>query len=348
MSIKPEVRDRLADDVFLLDDEELLYRVPSTGIDWAMLEAIDFHRAKVIGSHREYLRDRSIPPSPGAELSYSCPAHRRFEIYAQWNPGAGAVKFGRTELTYGELDTQADGLAVRLQQIGILPGELCALYMEPSLAMVRSILAVLKAGAAFLLLDPTLPRERIAAILSISHPRAIIAQESFSPKLDATEVQIILCGEDAVDLPYSWPQESPARGMAPFYAISRISETGSLNIVVRTHSTVIDWLDSMQEINPIGQGDSVLENAAPALDIWELLWPLSHGARVVIPSARDAMNPERVRQLIIQEHITVMHATPPLLQPLLTGARQNELRSLRALLWAIERPAISSQGTRCN
>jgi non-ribosomal peptide synthetase component F len=341
MSAKPEAAEWVADHhVFWLNDDELLYRVPSTGIDWTALAAIDFHLGKTSGLLPEYSPGRAARTAPGTEIFFSHPVHRRFEVVAQLNPGAGAVKFGGAELTYGELDAQADGLAVRLQQNGLGPGELCALCMEPSLAMVRAILAVLKAGAAYLSLDPAHSAGRIAAILSACRPRTVITQENFSALFGATDVRIMVCGEDAADLPYSWPQEAPAREVSPAYAISVMSETGDLRIVNRTHGEVTAWLDSMQEISPIGQGDSVLQNTGSALDGWELLWPLSHGARVVIPPARDAMDSGRVRQLIASEHITVMHVVPSLLQPLRIGSRHSELRSLRALLWASERPGV--------
>ena len=345
MSTKPEVGEWLAEhDVFWLSEDELVYRVSSTVIDWTAVEASDFHRAKTIAPLREYMRERAARPDPESENFLPHPVLQAFEVYAQLNPGAWAVKCNRTELTYGELDAQSDGLAVRLQQNGLGPGEFCALYMEPSLAMVRAILAVLKAGAAYLLLDPTLPDERIAAILSVSHPQTVLTQKNFLARFGATNAQIIVCDEDAADLPCSWAQEYPTRRSSPAYAISAFFDTGSLSIVVRTHMALIARLESMQEVNPINQGDSVLQNNDSALDVLDLLWPLSQGARVVIPPSRDEMDPERMRQLIAQEHITRL--VPSLLRPSPLSSRRrnerrsNELRLLRASLWASEQPAV--------
>lgn len=237
----------------------------------------------------------------------SHPVHRRFEIVAQLNPGAEAIKSGGAALTYGELDAQADGLAVRLQQSGLAPGEFCALCMEPSLAMARAILAVLKAGAAGLPLDPALSAAGIAAILSACGARIVITQEIFSSLFAATGAQLMLCGEDAADLPYSWPQEAPTRQESPAHALAMICENGDLRIVSKTHREVSARLEAMQQASPIGQGDSVLQNSGSALDGWELLWPLSHGARVVIPAAREEFDSARVRRPSGREHIAAMH-----------------------------------------
>jgi surfactin family lipopeptide synthetase A len=326
MSTKTESAGWLADDqVFWLNDDELLYRVPSTGIDWTALEAIDFQSGKTIASLAGDPHRRSARTGPGTEIVFSHPVHRRFEIVAQLNPGAGAVKSGGAELTYGELDAQADGLAVRLQQNGLEPGEFCALCMEPSLARARAILAVLKAGAAYLPLDPALCAGHIAAILSASRARTVITQENFSDLFGGTGAQLVFCGEDPADLPYSWPQEAPTRQESPALAIPTMSESGEPRILSRTHREVTAWLESLQEISPVGQGDSVLHDTGAALVDWEILWPLSHGARVVIPPPGEEMNRGRMCQLIAREHITVMHVVP----------------SLFALPWASKRTGVA-------
>jgi surfactin family lipopeptide synthetase A len=212
--------------------------------------------------------------------------------------------------------------------------------MVPSLAMVRAILAVLKAGAACLMLDPALPRERIAAILAVSDPRAVITQERFLSALSATNTPAMVCGEDAADLPCSWPQEYPTRRFTPAYAVASFCETGSLSIVVRTHKAVLARLGAVQEISPVGHGDSILQNRNSSLDVWELLWLLSHGAQVVIRPAPEEANPDRARQSIGRENITRTQVVPLLPQRLPVGARRSELRSLRASLWTSERPGV--------
>ena len=341
---EPEVREPLAArDVFSSYDDELLYLVPPTGIDWAALDACRGRGAVAAPGQARHAPGHGLnapgnglqTPAPdcGQQAWLPGPVQRAFEVYAQVNPGARAVTFDRTELTYGELDSQADGLAVRLQQKGLRPGDFCGVYLQPSLAMVRAIVAVLKAGGAYLLLDPTLPEQRIAAILDMARARMVITQEELSARLGATDARTVLCGEDASDLPYAWPQECPTQGLSPVCATASVAGNGRLSVVSRTQMAMLARLEWLQEISPIGQGDSVLQNTDPGLDGSEIVWSLCHGARVVIAPAPDASDMARVRQLVARERITVMHVVCTQLRPLPDASGANELCSLRALLW---------------
>ncbi|KDB08985.1 Phenylalanine racemase (ATP-hydrolyzing) [Burkholderia sp. lig30] len=305
MGVRAEVGDGNGERRMVrLDGDELLCRVPCTGMDWAMLEGMILRHAPATGA------GHAPPPTRGAaEQPLPPPVHRPFEVYAQLNPGARAVKYNQRELTYGELDSQADGLAALLQANGLGPGKLCAVCMQGSLALVRAILAVLKAGGACLPLDPALHETRIAATLGASHASTVITQQGFASKFDHAGAQIVVCGEESDDLPGSWPQDSRTDGVSPACAICRFSEADTPDIVVKDHRNVIDRLESMQEISPIGQGDSLLQSADFAFDasVWEFLWPLTHGARLVILPARERIDLERIRQVVAQEHITVMH-----------------------------------------
>ena len=313
-----------------LHDDELLYLVPPTGIDCGALDVCRARHNVHARCERRHQRERASGPIPAASLAG--PLQRSFEVHAQVNPGARALKFDGVELTYGELDSQADGLAVLLQQNGLEPGQLCALYMEPSLALVRAILAVLKAGGAYLLLDPAQPEQSRAAILDIARPRLLLTQERLALRLNATPAPTLLCSEDPSDLPYAWPQEWPSPGMSAACATASVSVSGHYCVVPRTQTAMLAHLGWLQEISPIGQGDSILQNTGPGLNGSEIMWSLSHGARLVIPSPRDAAEPARVRQLVARERITVMHVASSQLRPLLNGAGAGELRSLRALL----------------
>jgi surfactin family lipopeptide synthetase A len=327
MNTKPEVEKWLAyNNVRWLDGDELLYRLPPEGIDETMLEEMILHRAEMADSLRRYQSERHAGSSMASHLLLRQPLHRRFELYAQMNPGAVAIKFDHTELTYGELDSQSDGLAVLLQQLGFGPGQFCALYVDRSIATLRAILAVWKAGGAYLPLDPMLPAERIATTLSATGVRAVITQENLSERLPATNAQVILCGEDTADVPYSWPEEHPTEGVAPAYAICTFRATDRPSIVVGQSMDVLKRLESMQETSPIHEGDSVLRNTNCSLDVstWELLWPLLHGARLVIPPTREQSDLQYMRQLISREHITVMHVVPTFQEALPTASGQRE------------------------
>lgn len=343
MNAKLEPTAWLADrNVLFLDRDELLYRVPSTGIDCTLIREMANHQAEPLGTSDVHSQEQTMPPHLTANSVLPDSVHHRFEVYAQLNPGAGAVKFDRTKLTYGELDSQADGLAVLLQQNGLSPGGVCAVCMKPSIAMVRAMLAVLKAGAAYLLLDPALAPEHLAVVLRMANPAIVMMCEDSSARLAATSAHIIFCREDCADLPYAWPDEYSTRCSSPAYATVTFPAADGPHFSFMTHMAFIDRLESAQEFSPIRQGDSFLQctNSALKTLAWEFLWPLSHGAQLVIPFPET--NPERMRELIARESITVMHVEPSLLHLLLGGSCRNELRKLRALSYASDPPSGGS------
>jgi len=310
MNARPDVGKWLSDHHGVwLDGDELLCRVPDSAIDWTMLEEIVQHPSETAASVREHQHDWPTRHAAAPVHLHPQPVHRPFEVYAQLNPGARAVKVGQSELTYGELDSQADSLAATLQAQGLGPRNLCAVCMPGPLSMVRALLAVLKAGAACLMLDPTLPATRLATALLASGAKMVITPAGLAERFVGTK-SCVVCHDDAIgELPCGWPQDCLTDGVAPACAVCRYSGVGAPDIVIQQHMDVLDRLESMQEISPIGQGDSLYQSAGAAFDtaVWEWLWPLTHGARLVIQAAREKLDLERMRRLVEQERITVMH-----------------------------------------
>jgi non-ribosomal peptide synthetase component F len=310
MDGRPDVRKWLTDHhVVWLGGDELLCRVPDTAVDWTMFEEIVQHPGETEASAREQRSGLAARHALAPAHLDPPPVHRQFEVHAQLNPGARAVKSGQCELTYGELDCQADSLAAALQGEGLGPHELCAVCMQGSLAMVRAVLAVLKAGGACLMLDPAQPHARLVATLGTSGAKTVITQRTLADRFAATNAHVICNDDDSGDLPCNWPQDCPTDGVSPACAVCRYSESDAPTIVIQQHTDVLDRLASMQEISPIAQGDSLLQGASNVFDtaVWELLWPLTHGARLVIQPTRERMNLERMRELVAEERITVMH-----------------------------------------
>ncbi|WP_182915892.1 AMP-binding protein [Massilia cavernae] len=205
------------------------------------------------------------------------PLQRRFEVIAQTNPAACAVKCNGTCLTYGELDAQADQLALFLQQGGLRPGGFCLLSLEPSLALVRAILAVLKAGAACLQFDPRLSHECAAAALEAFRPAILFTRRGALPWAGAG-IRTVPCDEDAADLPFGWPDEIPVHAAMPVQALATASGRG-LCLFVRTHGAVACRIEAMCGAGP---------PSALAFDLAGFLRPLSVGAplNVAPPDSR--------------------------------------------------------------
>lgn len=259
---------------------------------------------------------------------------RRFEVLAQINPGAVAVQCDACRLTYGELDDQADGLAVLLQQQGIGAGSVVAIRMAPSLAMARAVLAVLKAGGACLVLDPAQTVAQLSAALAAWSAAVLLTAADAAP-LPAMATLQLRCSEDGAGLPFAWPHEYPLDGLSPAYACHDAQDGVSLRF--GSHRSVLCQLQAIQELSPIRQGDCVLQSAAASQDAFPLdaLWALSHGARLLIAAPGETEDPNCLRQLIRREHIAAMHAVPALRALLEREPDHADLDSLRTLFCAI-------------
>ena len=203
------------------------------------------------------------------------PLQRRFEIIAQTYPGAPAVRCRDQVLSYGELDTEADELALHLQNEGLAAGSFCIIRMEPSLAQVRAILAILKAGAVCLQFDPALSAPRMAAVLALLCPAMMFVHGAASDMPGGGAMRVVYCEDKPAQLPYGWPDEVPVGPATPAHAFAGLSHSGGMCIWICTHLGLARSLDGMPSPAPLA--GCVADSAA----MWR---PLSSGALLTIPS----------------------------------------------------------------
>src|SRR5262249_892386 len=132
--------------------------------------------------------------------------HQLFEAQVERSPDTIAVEYEGKSLTYAQLNDEANRLACRLRGLGALPDGLVAVCMERSLEMVVALLATLKAGAAYVPLDPSHPRDRLAHAIQDAAPCALLTQAALVPTLPATSVPVLTLDDDqenfgSADLP---------------------------------------------------------------------------------------------------------------------------------------------------
>ncbi|MYT24737.1 AMP-binding protein, partial [Streptomyces sp. SID7760] len=181
-----------------------------------------------------------------------------FEQQVARTPQAPATVFRGERLTYGELDARAERLAAALRARGAGPEEIVAVALHRSTEMVVSLLAVLKAGAAYLPVDPSLPADRIAYLLSDAEPVLLLADDGVAAALPA-----------AAELPRLDPGsvhdgDPGAVGPAPLpghpaYVIYTSGSTGRPKAVVVEHSAIVNRLLWMQDRYRLGADDRVLQ-----------------------------------------------------------------------------------------
>ncbi|HEX9942196.1 MAG TPA: amino acid adenylation domain-containing protein [Thermoanaerobaculia bacterium] len=238
--------------------------------------------------------------------------HERFAAVAARDPEAVAAACGGERLTYGELDRRANRLAHRLRRLGVHTGDRVALFLGRSLDLVVALLGALKAGAAYVPLDPAYPRERLAFALGDSRASILLTQERLRHALPEHPGRTLfldmedLAGESA---------ESPRSGAGPgaaAYVIYTSGSTGRPKGVLVRHAEVDRLFAATDEWFGFSPGDvwTLFHSHAFDFSVWELWGALLHGGRLVVVPFDVSRTPARFYELLEREEVTVLNQTP--------------------------------------
>jgi non-ribosomal peptide synthetase component F len=212
---------------------------------------------------------------------HSLPLQRRFEVNAQTFPGAHAVKAGDQLLTYGELDHQADELALYLQRRGLHAGCFCIVRLQPSIAEVRVILAILKAGAAYVKFDPGVGPRHEAAVFDVLEPSFLFVHVTEALCPEAGRMQVVGCEDGPMDLPFGWPDEARVGARTPACAVVYPEPGGGVCISMRTHQSLA-FPERVSTRSRRATGGRSSRARHDPTNFWQVL---SKGALMVIPHA---------------------------------------------------------------
>ena len=225
-----------------------------------------------------------------------------------------AVIYEDQQLTYSELEHRSNQLAHHLQQTGVAPGTLAGVYIERSLDMLVALLGLLKAGAAYIPIDPAYPGERIRYMLEDSSAQFVLTQASLADSLPAYSGRVFCIDSDwhLVDEAPGDPVPQSAGPEDLAYVIYTSGSTGRPKGVEIPHRAVVNFLQSMARTPGLGADDRLLAVTTLSFDIagLELYLPLTVGARTVIASRSVAADGIRLSRMIEESGITVMQATP--------------------------------------
>jgi len=229
---------------------------------------------------------------------------------ARRTPDRVALIGPERSVTYGELDRETAALATRLRaQVGDNPGAHVAIFVPRSAAMVLAVIAVLRAGYAYVPLDPAYPRERLEFIVRDARVAALLALRETEESVPGTLAPTIFIDDAAMeaDLP-PFARSSSDRA----YTIYTSGSTGTPKGVQVLHRNVVNFLDSMLRTPGMTPDDILLAVTSPSFDIaaLEMLLPLIVGAKIVVASAADVVDGARLARLLDEHHVTVMQATP--------------------------------------
>ena len=237
-----------------------------------------------------------------------------FSEQVRRSPDAIALMYEGRPLTYAELEERSNELARHLRGLGVGPDVIVGFCVERSIERVVGLLGVLKAGGAYLPLDPQLPDEPLRQMLAES--RAAILLVHAGTRIRARELRI-----QTVDLDLPLPvtlAEPAALGSPHPDHLACVMDRAMIR-----HSSVVNRLCWMQASYPLQPHDRVLHEASVAVgvSVWEIFWPLLHGARVVIARPGGQLEQEYLISLLRQEEITVAHFSPAALSATLPGER---------------------------
>uniref|UniRef100_UPI0036F1C34E condensation domain-containing protein n=1 Tax=Mycobacterium deserti TaxID=2978347 RepID=UPI0036F1C34E len=222
-------------------------------------------------------------------------------------PGNVALRFGGTSLTYRELDDASNRLARLLSESGAGPGTVVALLSERSAQAVVAILAVVKAGAAYLPLDPALPDARLAFMLADAAPVVAVSTARLSGRL--TGVAVVDIDDPQVA---SYPCTAPAGPAADdiAYLIYTSGTTGRPKGVAITHHNLTQLIMSTDGGLPTEQVWSQWHSFAFDFSVWEVWAALLRGGRLVVIPEEVAGSPADFQTLLVAESVNVLTQTP--------------------------------------
>ncbi len=244
--------------------------------------------------------------------------HELFEAQVERTPDAVAVVFEDRGLTYRELNQRANQLAHYLGNLGVGPDVLVGICAERSLEMVIGLLGILKAGAAYVPLDPGYPKERLAFMLQDAQVPVLLTQAHLVEGLPDHGAQV-LCLDSDWEIFTGEIIENPARGVNPenlAYVIYTSGSTGLPKGAMNTHKGICNRLLWMQEEYRLTEADRVLQKTPFSFDVsvWEFFWPLLAGARLVVARPGGHQDSVYLAKLIAEDKITTIHFVPSMLQ----------------------------------
>ena len=247
---------------------------------------------------------------------------RRFERQAARTPEAVAVVCDGAELTYSALDRRANGVAWRLIGQGVRPGDRVALLLDRSLDLVAAILGVLKAGAAYVPIDPRYPQDRIDWVAGDSGAKVVLTDGECLDRTDSPGLDVL-------------PE-------APAYVIYTSGSTGRPKGVLVSHRSVASLFAAFTAGGLCGFGErdvwTLFHSYAFDFSVWELWGALLHGSRLVVVPHWTARSPEAFLSLLRRERVTVLSQTPSAFRQILwaEGEDPGPLDDLRLVVFGGE------------
>lgn len=240
--------------------------------------------------------------------------HQLFSEQAARTPSAVAAVCGDRQIAYAELDAESNRLARCLGRRGVGAGARVAICLDRSLDMLVAVLGVLKTGAAYVPIDPDIPRARVDAVLADSEPALVMIDDAVADRFDPTSATVVRLGSvrTAMAGESDRPLADCPAGDSPAYMIYTSGSTGTPKAVQVPHRAVVNLLAAVARRPGFGSGDTLLAVTTWAFDtsVIDMFLPLSVGGKVVIARRDVTTDGFKLLSLLKSSGATVMQATP--------------------------------------
>ncbi|HEV8168895.1 MAG TPA: amino acid adenylation domain-containing protein, partial [Pyrinomonadaceae bacterium] len=244
-----------------------------------------------------------------------------------------AVTGGDRSLTYAELNARANRFARRLVEMGVGPEILVAICVERSPEMIVGLLGIMKAGGAYLPLDPAIPRERLAFMLEDAGAAIVAMQPHLKDQLPPASGPVVYLSEDDdVDQnAYAENLNQPVTTDNAAYVIYTSGSTGKPKGVVISHRAICNHMLWIQSVYPTTETDKFLQRTPFSFDasIWEMFAPLIAGAQLVLARPEDNKDMFELVQTMLRHEVTTLQVVPSMLRVLLDEPALSGCSSLR-------------------
>jgi amino acid adenylation domain-containing protein len=298
-------------------------------------------------------------PVEGGALSALKPLWQIFDEVAAQHADRTAVTFGDQQLSYRELQAHASQLARRLRSLGVGKESLVGVFLERSTRAIIALLAVVKAGGAYLPLDPAYPAERVATILDDARPTVLLTEEHLLHRLPPHSAHAICLDRESASgsAPADAAFEPGANLENLAYVIYTSGSTGKPKGVMVTHRNVARLLSATEEWFHFDENDvwTLFHSLAFDFSVWEIWGCLLKGGRLVVVPFSISRSPADFHELLAKEQVTVLNQTPSAFYQLITvdQARSSAELALRTVIFGGEalnfktlRPWFEKHGDR--
>jgi amino acid adenylation domain-containing protein len=263
------------------------------------------------------------------------PIQRVFELQAERTPDAIALVGGNASLSYFELNEKANQLAHFLQKYGVVAGDRVAVSLNRSLEVVVSLLAILKAGAAYVPVDPSYPASRLSFLIQDSKAKVLLTQRAIATELPKLSSSILVLDQDwpviALESPHNLDASQPHDPDQLAYVMYTSGSTGNPKGVLVPHRAVLRLVQN-NHFARFAADEVFLQLAPISFDAatFEIWGALLNGGKLVLGPA-DRVTPEEIGRLIAAYDVTTIWLTAALFHLIVTE-HLDVIRPLRQLL----------------